>query len=121
MITNTAPRQAKRSLQSLQKASLPHLDWRELFKIEGEPLSDADLKAMDDYFAQFLKPQKDTACVGCGSRQSGGDNIMAQFLDSHFTWGMANGEGFCDVCKYPVVGYFRFMLDNTQQFGILAV
>lgn len=67
MITLDPPKQKKRSLHSLQEAALPRLDWRELFQIKGEPLSEEDVRMMDAYFAQFLKPQKETACVGCAA------------------------------------------------------
>lgn len=100
----SAPKGA--SIARLKKENLERLDWRDLFKEDGvASLPKEDSEAMDEYFRQFLKPGQ--GCVSCGKKQSGGDNIIDQFLDSHFTWGMANGEGFCSNCKYPARAYHR--------------
>lgn len=97
----------RRSLKSLQEANLPRLDWRSLFTIiEGE-LSAEDTKAMDEYFHQFVETRKGDGCIKCGARQGAKDIVDAFLGNARFTWGLANGEGFCGACKYPARAYHR--------------
>lgn len=101
---STLSGQKKRSLKTLQEAALPHLDWRDILKVEGEGLSEADVAAMTEYFSHFLKPGG--GCVKC-SAQQGGDILDAFIGKAKFTWGLTNGEGFCSDCKYPARAYHR--------------
>lgn len=91
------------TLQALKDKGLPRLDWRTIFKVEGTDITDADNKAMDEYFSQFLAPGP---CPKCGSQLTG--DILKQFIGlATFTWGLAHGEGFCSKCKYPARAYHR--------------
>lgn len=92
------------TLHDLQHAHLPRLDWRDIFTVKGE-LDPAEVHALEAYFSRFLHPAKAPAkagaCVRCGEVQ-GGSLIDALFSGgARFTWGLAHGEGFCEVCKYP--------------------
>lgn len=105
MITLDPPKQKNRSLKALQEAQLPRLDWQEVLKV-GDPseLTEADYTAMRDYFRQFVRSAN--GCIKCGAQQGG--NMLDAFIGkAHFTWGLANGEGFCSNCKYPARAYHR--------------
>lgn len=97
------------NLADLKAKSLPRFNWRDTFTVKDEggaesPLSAEDIKAMDDYFCQFLPPSK--PCVNCGADLTG--DVLQQFMGrATFTWGLAHGEGFCSGCQYPARAYHR--------------
>lgn len=84
-------------LAEIKARHLPRADWREIFEVTGESITDEEQKALSGYFSQFLAPAE--KCVGC-ERTLGG-------LLGSFQWGLANGEGFCGRCNYPARAYHR--------------
>jgi hypothetical protein len=92
----------------LQALDLPRLEWRDIFKISGDkPLTPAEELAMDAYFQQFVKPQAKSACVNCGKTLVYDDALSNALMGGTFTWGIANGEGYCAECGYPGRAYHR--------------
>jgi hypothetical protein len=100
-------------LPEMQAAGLPRLDWRKLFTVKEEPPAE-DAAALDTYFSQFLPPEFIPAtvaggesplkCACCGGRLSG---FLSGLVGGSFTWGLANGEGYCSACGYPGRAYHR--------------
>lgn len=105
MITLDPPKQKRRSLEALQEARLPRLDWRTILTVTDGELSEADVKALDEYFRHFVSCKNE--CVKCGAQQGAKDMVGAFLGQARFTWGLANGEGFCGACKYPARAYHR--------------
>lgn len=101
---------AEKELRRLQDANLPRLNWRDVLTVkDGEQLSEADEKALSEYFARFVKTDGGK-CVCCGDVQGG--NLEASMMAAlgvgraaRFTWGIAHGEGFCSTCKWPARAY----------------
>jgi hypothetical protein len=93
-------------IPALQARDLPRLDWTALFHENADaPLTDTDRSAMTDYFSKFLPPHEKFHCVGCDSVLTGG--LVGFLMGATFTWGIANGEGFCCECGYPARAYHR--------------
>lgn len=66
---------------------------------EKSPESDKLMAVLDDYLNAFTgTPNGD--CICCGKPQ-GATDILDEFLNAQFTWGLAHGEGFCRNCGYP--------------------
>lgn len=93
--------------------NIPPLDWHELLSVE-ETLSEADNKALTDYFTSFALPPKDengkVICLGCKRPMLGG--LEAAILGgapdrTSLEWGIANGEAHCHKCGYPYRVYHR--------------
>jgi len=57
---------------------------------------------LNAYLAGFARSEK---CLGCGANLCG--KGLAAALLSTFTWGIANGEGYCATCGYPARAYHR--------------
>lgn len=57
-------------------------------------LTDEQRASVVAYFQNFVQPQGDHECVGCGDRIA-------------FEWGIAHGQGFCgrNGCGYPTRGF----------------
>lgn len=90
-----------------EAANLPRLDWRDLFTVR-EALSDEEAGALDAYFRQFLPPGDCAACSAQQGVRGGGDGLIDSILArGAFTWGLANGEGYCRKCGYPARAYHR--------------
>ncbi len=80
------------------------LDWREFLTGDLKP---EDIKAFDEYFEQFTKP--DGKCPGC--KKEFAEGIIAMLGGGVDTvaveWGMVNGEANCKGCGYPYRGLHR--------------
>ena len=63
---------------------------------ECKQIAAAFIKQADAYLATFTPGPN---CPRCGAQLDG--------LLGTFTWGFANGEGFCGRCNYPVRGIHR--------------
>lgn len=95
---------AKNELQRLKDAAIPRAQWSDVLTVTGEgKFTPEEETALANYFAHFAKPD-DGKCICCGAKQGGGlmDGLMG---NAKFRWGLAHGEGFCDVCKYPGRAY----------------
>lgn len=97
----------------------PHLDWRTLFKVNGE-LPSATLQTFDKYFSCFAQPKMtvdadgknnigDQPCIKCGKPLLG---LTSFLFEGGFTWGLAHGEGFCRYCKWPARAH-HFVKDDA--------
>jgi hypothetical protein len=65
--------------------------------------ADEELARWDVYFAQFAK-LTDAKCLCCGQSLR---CYLGMGLFGGFAWGMANGEGHCTYCRYPMRGHHR--------------
>lgn len=87
-------------LKALQDKKLPRCGAMDIFKAHDAESEAAAKEHLDAYFAEFLVPAGDFHCIGCHRTLTG-------FLGS-FAWGLANGEGHCAECGYPVRMLHRF-------------
>lgn len=101
---------ASMELERLVATDVPRFDWRTLLhSTDDRPIEDVltaeGIVALDTYFATFAA--SDTGqCLCCGAPQTG-DMIDIALGQAKFTWGLANGEGFCADCGYPARAYHR--------------
>ena len=82
-------------------AETPHCTWSDLFTAKDAPPADL-LATIDEYLRPFVKYQAKTPCVNCGTKQN--DGIMSVMMGG-FTWGIAHGEGHCEICHWPGRAY----------------
>lgn len=96
-------------LKELHAENRPTMDWRKFITVkEGSPPLSGDTQAtFNDYFGKFLDPGP---CPGC-QREFGGGIVGAlmgaEMGFAQIEWGMANGEAYCVVCRYPYRVYHR--------------
>lgn len=95
------------SLPALVAKNLPRCTLGDLGEVnmrEGhEEEAARTLAAINQYLSAFVKP---CPCLGCGA-QLGAKDVTDSILGligqpvAAFTWGLAWGEGHCQVCGYP--------------------
>ena len=91
----------KEALSALKARSLPRCTADSVVKpTEGSNPDEAAklIAEVDKYLTAFLPYSND--CVCCGTKLCG-------LMVGTFTWGLANGEGFCGRCKYPARAIHR--------------
>lgn len=93
-----------KTLPQLQAENLPHATCENIGLV-AKPKGDSNeswqvtakfVVEADAYFADFTPGPK---CPKCGTTLNG--------MFGSFTWGIANGEGYCVHCKYPARAYHR--------------
>jgi hypothetical protein len=100
------------NLAELQALPLPPCDIAQLKQ------NDRVVVVPADYWTAFLPLRFDAhdnpVCVGCGLALTG-------FLIGTFTWGLANGEGYCSHCGYPARAFHRFTYEDGSPTLIRCV
>jgi hypothetical protein len=92
------PKLTAERIAELQAQNLPHLQAVDMLTADpsGHPEIQAQLMAAaETYFHQFVKEPKKGRCVNCDHQLTG------HIFGGTFTWGLAHGEGYCGLCKYP--------------------
>jgi hypothetical protein len=89
----------KAKLQAIKDRQLPTADWTTFQPFAAKYTAKAakeqtpeHVQAINDYLARYIPPQKE--CIGCGDEVSW-----------RFTWGLTHGEGFCNLCGWPMRAY----------------
>ena len=74
-----------------------------------------------EYLAAFVAPRLSKSedslmCIGCGGILYL-PGPMGMLFGASFTWGIVNGEGYCDRCGYPTRMYHR-LPEGTGTFPL---
>lgn len=69
---------------------------------QSEDLSAGETDALAAYLARFQEPR--------GYKCQCGEKLMGIF--GCFQWGLANGEGFCSACGWPIRMFHRLPQDR---------
>ncbi len=93
------------ALATLKAREIPRVRAADYFSKapEAGDVADQELARWDDYFSHFAK-LAEARCLCCGEslRCPLGAGVFGGF-----EWGLANGEGHCKYCRYPMRGHHR--------------
>lgn len=89
-----------------------HCRFEDVFTVKRE--IDPTLRAtLDSYLDKFAKPTENGECLKCGTVQG---EIMGAFI-----YGLAHGEGYCSVCKWPARANHYFKDAAGKDIGSMRV